>query len=108
MNRRDTPRMYIVEILNTSWRHGAELAVAAGGVVIVGLAALLTRSLLHLHAFSGTFVIVMLAALIAAAMTFVAGASTWRLYHRQQVALASMRSLLDLNARDRADVERRS
>ena len=37
----------------------------------------------------------------------VAAAAAWRLYRRQRSALATTRSLLDLNAGDRTDLERR-
>jgi len=101
--RRDTPLTYLAEVLLTSWKHGGELTATIGGVVAIGLAALLTRSLLHLPAFSGAYVMVLLSVLVAAALLFVAAVSTWRLHHRQQIALATTRTLLDLNARDRAE-----
>ena len=44
--------------------------------------------------------------MIGTALMFIATMAAWRLYQRQNKALATTRSLLDLNIGDRADLER--
>ena len=100
------PRTYLREILASSWRHSGELVVSLVCVVGVGLAALLTRSLLNLRAFGPGEVLFVFLPPLVAALLFDAALAAWRLHHRQQVALATTRSLLDLNAADRDDLER--
>jgi hypothetical protein len=101
-----TPRTYLTEILLTSWKHGGELALAAGGIALVGLSVLVARSQLHLKAFDGRQVLLVLVPLIGMAALFVVSKAAWRLHRRQDIALATTRSLLVLNAADRADFER--
>lgn len=107
MNRKPaTPLTYFTELAVMSSRHGGELAAAMGGVVLVGLTGLAMRTLLHLQPLSGWHALYVLLPLIGAALMFVATMAAWRLYQRQNTALATTRSLLDLNAGDRADLER--
>lgn len=100
-----TPLSYLREILASSWRHNGELVVAAVCVVGVGLAALLTRSLLNLRAFGPGEVLFLFLPPLGAVLMFEAAVAGWRLHRRQQVALATTRSLLELNAADRDDLE---
>ncbi len=97
---------YFTQLFATSMRHGGELALAMICVAVVALTALLLRSLLHLPAFNNAQLLLLLLPLAGAAMLFVTAVAAWRLHWRQEIALASARSLLDLNARDRADLER--
>lgn len=101
-----TPLTYLGEMVSTSWRHGGELAVTVACVVLLGLTSLVVRSMVHLKALSGSDVLIVLLPLVAAALMFVAAMAGWRLYRRQRIALATTRSLLDLNAGDRSDLER--
>ena len=101
-----TPLSYLREILGSAWRHSGELAVALVCVVGVGLAALLTRSLLNLRAFGPGEVLFVFLPPLGAVLLFEAAVAGWRLHRRQQVALATTRSLLELNAADRDDLER--
>jgi len=107
MNRKPaTPLTYLAEIVVMSSRHGGELAAAMGVVVLIGLTGLATRSLLHLQPLSGWHALYILLPLIGTAAMFVATMAAWRLNQKQKIALATTRSLLDLNAGDRADLER--
>ncbi len=101
-----TPRTYLTDILATSWKHGGDLALAGGGVALVGLVVLVARSQLNLRAFDGRQVLFVLLPLIGMAALFVISKAAWRLHRRQDIALATTRSLLLLNAADRADFER--
>jgi hypothetical protein len=95
-----TPLTYFTEIFTTSMRHGGELALAMVCVAIAAVTALLVRSLLHLPALNNTQVLLLLLPLAGAAMLFVTAVAAWRLHRRQNIALASVRSLLELNARE--------
>jgi hypothetical protein len=91
-----SPANYLSEILNMSWRHGAELffALASAAVAAAAVAAGSSLRLLSI-----------LPSAIAAALLFEGGAAAWRIFRRQRIALATTRSLLDLNAGDRDDLE---
>ncbi|HEV7239350.1 MAG TPA: hypothetical protein VGQ36_08930 [Thermoanaerobaculia bacterium] len=106
MNRKATPLTYLNEIVVMSSRHGGELAVAIGVSVLVGLTALVTRALLHFQPLNGWRVLYVLIPLIGMVLMFMATVAAWRLHQKQTVALATTRTLLDLNADDRADLER--
>jgi hypothetical protein len=102
-----SPLTYLTEIMAASWKHGGELAVAVGCVVVVGLTSLGTRSLLHLQDFGGTgHVVVVLLPPIGAVLLLEAAVAAWRVHRSQQITLATTGALLDLNACDRADLER--
>ena len=102
-----TPLSYLAEIVAMSKRHGGELAVGVGGVVAVVITALATLSLLQGQAFGGlVHVLFVLLPFIGAVLLLEAAVAAWRLYRRQEIALATTRSLLVMNAADRADLER--
>jgi hypothetical protein len=101
-----TPWTYLRDILTTSWKHGGELALAVGGIALSALSVLVTRSQLDLKAFDARQVVFVLLPLIGIAALFVVSKAAWRLHRRQDIALATTRSLLALNAGDRADLER--
>ena len=97
MDRPVTPLTYAAQIVAMSWRHGGELAVAASCVGVIGLMA----------AFSGIrHLLLILMVPITLAFLLHAVVAGWRLHRRQAVAIETARELLDLNARDRADLER--
>jgi len=98
---------YFGQIVAMSRRHGGELAVAMGGVVAIVITALLTLSVLHGRAFGGiVHTLFVLLPPLGALLVLEAAVSTWRLYRRQQIALATTRALLVMNAADREDLER--
>ncbi len=103
MNR-DTPSTYLGELFAISWRHGSEITIAVSFVIIVVLTALGMRSWLHLQDL--TVLLVVLPPVVAVLM-LETGVAAWRLHRRQRVALATSRTLLDLNAGDRAELEQR-
>ena len=100
-----TPLTYFREVASMFWIHVRELVVALVLVVGVGLTALLTRSLLQLRAFGPGEVLFIFLTPVGAVLLFEALVAGWRLYRRQQNALTTIRSLLDLNNADRDDVE---
>jgi hypothetical protein len=55
---------------------------------------------------NGWRVLYVLIPLIGMVLMFMATVAAWRLHQKQTVALATTRTLLDLNADDRADLER--
>jgi hypothetical protein len=88
---------YAAEIVAMSWRHGGELAVAVSCVGVIGLMA----------AFNGLrHVLLIFMVPITVAFLLHTVVSGWRLHRRQAVAIATTRSLLDLNAKDQVDLER--
>ena len=87
---------YLGQIVAMSWRHGWELAAAAVCAVALAVAGFVT---LPSHALFVPFFA------IAAVLMFEASAAAWRLHRRQRIALATTRTLLDLNAADRAELE---
>lgn len=100
-----TPLTYLTEILATSWRHGGELVVAVSCGAAVGLASLGPR--IHSLNFGGSgHVLSVLVPPIAAVLLLEAAVAAWRVHRGQQVALATTGALLELNAGDRADLER--
>jgi hypothetical protein len=94
-----TPLTYLGEMAAMSWKHGWELAAA----MACGAAAV-TAALVTLSHGPANVLFVLLSA--AAVLLFEAAAAAWRLHRRQSVALATTRSLLDLNAADREELER--
>jgi len=96
IERPETPMTYLGEMAAMSWRHGRELAAAAACAVTLAVVAFITLSA---HA------LFVLPSAIAAILLFGASAAAWRLHRRQQIALATTRTLLDLNAADRAELE---
>jgi len=101
MNREVTPT-YLHELVAISWRHGGELTAAMICGIAVVLATLGIRSQLQLP----QLLLVLLPA-IGAVLLLETGVAAWRLHRRQEVALATRQSLLDLNAGDRAELEQR-
>jgi len=91
-----TPAKYLREIVEMSWRHGSELAAATASAILVALAAFVMPSARLLF---------VLPPAIAVVLVFAAGMAAWRLHRRQHIALATTRSLLRLNASERADLE---
>jgi len=96
IERPETPMTYLGEMAAMSWRHGRELAAAAACAVTLAVVAFVTLSA---HA------LFVLPSAIAAILLFGASAAAWRLHRRQRIALATTRTLLDLNAADRAELE---
>ena len=90
-----TPMTYLSEMAATSWQHGREL-VAALACAIALVAASIALS---------AYTLVVLPFAIVAVFLFEAVTAAWRLHRRQHIALATMRSLLDLNAADRLEIE---
>ena len=101
MNREVTPT-YLRELVAISWSHRGELTAAVICGIAVVLATLGMRSQLH----SPELLLVLLPA-IGAVLLLETGVAAWRLHRRQEVALATRQSLLDLNAADRAELEQR-
>jgi hypothetical protein len=102
-----TPLTYLREILAMSSRHGSELALTVGGMVIIVLTSLTTFSVLHLQPFGNSMQLLgVLMSAVVAVMFLEAALAGWRLYRRQWIALASARSLIALNAGDRLRLER--
>jgi hypothetical protein len=93
-----TPMTYLREMVAMSGKHSWELAAAIACAAAAVIAALAVRS----HG-PANVLFVLLSAVI---MLFEAAAAAWRLHHRQGVALTITRSLLDLNAADRVELER--
>jgi hypothetical protein len=91
-----SPANYLAEILDVLRRHGAELffALASAAVAAAAVAAGSSLPLLFI-----------LPPAIGAALLFEVSAAAWRIFRRQRIALATTRSLLDLNAGDREDLE---
>ena len=92
------PVNYISEILSMSGRHWGEL------VAILATAAFAAATIAAASPLS--FLSFFLPSIVAAFL-FAAAAAAWRLYRAQGIAIATVRSLLDLNAADLADVEER-
>ena len=102
------PMTYLGELLAISRRHGGELAATVGGVVGAVLATLAVRSWTQLTPLGGfRQVLVILLPAIAAVLLLEAAVTAWRLHRRQEVALATRQTLLDLNTADRAELEQR-
>jgi hypothetical protein len=96
---RVTPMTYLGEMVAMSCRHGRELTATmacALAVVIITFVAIPPSPARVLFVLS----------VAAAVLLFEAAAAAWRLHRRQRIALATTRSLLDLNATDRAELER--
>ncbi|HEY6140610.1 MAG TPA: hypothetical protein VI670_22880 [Thermoanaerobaculia bacterium] len=93
-----TPMTYLREMVAMSWTHGWELAAAIAGAAAAVIAALVVRS----HG-PANALFVLLSAMV---LLLEAAAAAWRLHRRQGVALTITRSLLDLNAADRVELER--
>jgi hypothetical protein len=94
-----TPMTYLGEMVAMSWRHGRELTVAVACVAAVVITALVTLS-----PGPANVLFVLLAATVAAVL-FESAAAAWRLHRRQRIALATTRSLLDLNAAGREELD---
>ena len=92
-----TPMTYFGEIAATLWRHGGELAVAMACAIALTIVTFVTFP-------ARTLVVLPVA--VGAGLLFEAARAAWRLHRRQNSALATMRLLLDLNAADRAQLER--
>ena len=103
---RETPLTYLAAILATAWRHGGELALAAGAIALSGIAALALRSQLQLQPFNSGDVVLLLLPVTIGALLFVLSMAAWRLHRGQAIALDSARTLLDLNEGDRTDLAR--
>jgi hypothetical protein len=107
MNR-DTPATYLRELLAISWRHGNETTLTVSFVIVVVLTALGMRSWLHPQDLAGPWrVLLVLLPPVVGVLLLETGVAAWRLHRRQGVALATSRTLLDLNAGDRAELEQR-
>ena len=94
----NTPLTYLAELAATSWKHGGELLAAAGVMIFVFLVAL--------WILGDGYVLAALLPPVGAVLLFEAAVAAWRLHHRQAVALATTRSLLGLDAGERAELER--
>ena len=92
-----TPMTYLAEMAAMSWRHGQELGAAAACATALVAIAFVT---FPAHA------LFVLAPAIVAVLLFEAAAAAWRLHRVQRIVLATTRSLLDLSAVDRVDLER--
>ena len=97
INESVTPMTYIGEIARSSYRH-------AGGLSLT-LACSVVLSILALLAFPARASVVIPAAIVAG-IVFETAKATWRLYRRQNTALATTRMLLDLDTADRVLFER--
>jgi hypothetical protein len=95
-----TPVTYLGEMVAMSWTHGRELTAAVTCAIALPAALLFALSPRPAHA------LFLLASAIAALLLFEAATAAWRLHRRQRIALATTRSLLDLNATGRAEAER--
>lgn len=95
-----TPMTYLREMVAMSWRHGWELMAAVACVAAVVIIALVTLSL------GPANVLFVLLSAAAAAVLFEAAMAAWRLHRRQRIALVTTRSLLDLSAAGREELER--
>ena len=91
-----TAMTYLGDIAAMSWRHGSELAATVACAIAIAVVALV--------AFPARALFVLPPA-IAAVLLLEAAAAAWRLHRRQHIALATTRSLLDLNAAGRRDLE---
>lgn len=101
MNERPvTPMTYLGEMAAMSWRHGWELTAAMACAAAAVIAALVILS----PAIANVLFVLLFAAV--AIVLFEAAVAAWRLHRRQRIALATTRSLLDLNAAGRAELER--
>lgn len=111
VSRRDdtpvTPLRYLAELLASSRKHPGELAVAALCAAGTGLFAFWLQSLQHRQAFRGPGILSFILLPAGAFLLFQASVAAWRLYRRQRSALATARSLLDLDAGDRTRLEHR-
>jgi len=87
---------YLGEIVAMSWRHGSELAAAAACGLVLAVAAFVMPS---------ARVLFVLPPALAVVIVFAGGMAAWRLHRRQHIALATTRSLLRLNATERAELE---
>lgn len=94
-----TPMNYFGELAAMSWRHGGELAAAIACAIALVVVAFVTLS-----PRPGPALFVLPSA-IAAVLLFEAATAAWRLHRRQRIALATTRSLLDLNAAERTELE---
>jgi hypothetical protein len=93
------PPTYLREIFANSFRHGGEITAAVGCVIVAVLATMALGGRGNL--------LVVLPPAVGAVLMLEVGVAAWRLHRRQQVALATRQSLLDLNASDLADLEGR-
>ena len=102
-----TPLTYLGELLAISWRHGGEITLAVSSVIAVVLTALGMRSWWRLQDLGGPWgVLLVVLPPVVAVLLLETGVATWRLHRRQQVALATRQTLLDLNAGEREELER--
>ena len=102
-----TPLTYLAELLANSWKHPGELAVAALCAAGTGVFALWVQSLQRVQTFRGPARLLFVLLPLVAFLLFETTIAAWRLYRRQRSALATTRSLLDLNKGDLSDLERR-
>jgi len=103
-----TPLAYLGELLAISWRHRGEIAIAVSSVIAVVLAVLGMRSWWHLQDLGGPWrVSLVILPPVVAVLLLETGVAAWRLHRRQEVALATRQTLLDLNAGERAELESR-
>ncbi|GEM_PF-2380026 len=97
VNEPVTPMSYLGEIAASSYGHGGALSLTLICAMAIGTAACL---LFPAHA------IAIIPVVIAAAIVFELARAAWRLHRRQNIALATLRLLLDLDTADRALFER--
>ena len=103
-----TPLTYLGKLLAISWRHGGEIAIAVSSVVAVVLAALGMLSWWQPQDLDGPWrVLLVILPPVVAVLLLETAVAAWRLHRRQEVALATRQTLLDLNAGERADLESR-
>lgn len=107
-DRTATPLTYLAELAASTWSHSRELLFTGACAVAVWLSAFGALSPLRFQA-PGSRLQTAIALLLPlfAMLAFAATAASWRLYRRQGIALATSRTLIDLNAAERADFEHR-
>ena len=99
MNEPVTPMTYLGEMAVMSCRHGRELTATMACALAVVIIALVTIPP------SSARVLFVLSVAVAV-LLFEAAVAAWRLHRRQRIALATTRSLLELNAAAREELER--
>jgi hypothetical protein len=105
--RPTTPWSYLLDILDSARKHSGEIAIALMAVTFITLSAFWMIALLNLRPFRGPALLLSL--LMPALMVVLlceAAVAAWRVHHRQHLVMATSRSLVDLNTRDRMDLER--
>ena len=93
-----TPMTYLGEMAAMSCRHGRELTATMAFALAAVLITLVTIP-------PSPARVLFILSVAVAVLLFEAAAAAWRLHRRQRIALATTRSLLDLNGDSRAELE---